>query len=146
MKLAFISFVLFAAAVSAQTSSMKACVAAVKADIGLVQQLVADYKAGSKLHCLEDVLKGVELLEKTSADCKGINRKDVLKYFYATLTTEQKTCITQVYATILVSIDLAANLKGKDWSLASADTQKLLSSLNVVINVCTPVTLAMLAK
>ena len=59
MKLAFISFVLFAAAVSAQISSVKACVAAVKADIDLVQQLVSHYKAGSKLDCLEDVLKGV---------------------------------------------------------------------------------------
>ena len=146
MKLALIVSFLIVGAASAQLSIINNCVADFKADIFLMQKIVADYRAGEKVQVLEDVAQGKELLDKTKIDCKGIRIKDMLNYMYTALTQEQQICITQVYATILIAIEVAADIKGREWSLASKDSQRLLSSVNVAMNVCTPATLARLLR
>ena len=146
MKLAFIIFLLFVGTMSIQIpSSAAACITDIKADVSLVQRLLADSESGDTLKIMTDLLMGKSLLEKTQVDCQNIQTKDILAYLNTQLTKEQRECAASVYATIKIAQKVVADIS-KSWSSAIFGATKLMIALNNTKNKCTAASLKIIAK
>ena len=138
MKLAFIAFLLFVGTISAQIpTSTAACLLDIKADVELVQQLLADYEAKDTLKILADLLKAKSLLDKTEADCKDILPSHIVANLDLQLTPEQKECAAQIIATIEIAQKVAADVEQKNWTAAISAAAQLVIALNNTKAKCT---------
>ena len=146
MKLAFIVFLLFVGTMSIQTpSSAAACIRDIKADVGLVQQLITDAESKNIVKIMSDLLMGKSLLEKTQVDCQKIQTSDILAYLSTQLTREERECVASVVSTIKIAQKVAAEIN-KDWSSAIVAASELMITLINTKSKCTAATLKIIAK
>ena len=148
MKLVFIAFLLFVGSISANNRMLQtaACVTDIKADIVLVQKLVADYEAGERFEILVDLVNDKTVLVQTLGDCKDIQKQDILDYLASLLTPQQKVCADQLVATIQISVKTVTDIRAKSWSAAMTDSEDLILALSASKTKCNFETSRVLTK
>ena len=148
MKLVFIAFLLFVGSISANNRMLQtaACVTDIKADIVLIEKLVADYEVGERFEILVDLVNDKTVLVQTLGDCKDIQKQDILDYLASLLTPQQKVCADQLVATIQISVKTVTDIRAKSWSAAMTDSEDLILALSASKTKCNFETSRVLTK
>jgi hypothetical protein len=117
-------------------SAIATCIADLKGDLILLQQIKTDYTNKNMIALMKDVLIAEPKITKTIADCQAITKADIIGFIYQNLTSQQKTCLADV---MTVTFELKAELeflKQKKWTQFFTEIVGIAQTTVITVNDC----------
>ena len=131
MKLAIL-FMLLVVGHSVSAGSVESCVAALKADVGFVKQVIADMKAKDTPQIIKDIMSARSLLERSKTACSKLDPTDISQIIFAGMSEAQRNCTTAAIGIVFTSQRLLESAKTQPMSELAVeffDSDKVLTKL-----------------